>query len=54
MDEAIKESFSSLHPHVILMSPAVWEGSISEAPQPQEISARKVYLEFNRTIQNRN
>lgn len=51
LDEAIKDSFSKLHPHVILMSPAVWEGSISEAPQPQEISARNVDLEFNRTIQ---
>ena len=51
LDEAIKESFSSLHPHVILMSPAVWEGSMSEIPQPQEICARNVDLEFNGTIQ---
>jgi sulfopyruvate decarboxylase beta subunit len=51
LDEAIKESFSSLHPHVILVSPIVWEGSISEIPQPQEICARNVDLEFNCTIQ---
>ena len=34
LDEAIKESFSNFHPHVILMSPAVWEGSTSEIPEP--------------------
>jgi sulfopyruvate decarboxylase subunit beta len=51
LDEAIKESFSNLHPHVILVSPAVWEDSISEIPQPREICARNVDLEFNRTIQ---
>lgn len=51
LDEAIKESFSNLHPHVILMSPAVWEDSISEISQPQEICARNLVLEFNRTIQ---
>ena len=51
LDEAIKESFSSLHPHVILMSPAVWEGSMSEIPQPREICSRNVDLEFNSTIQ---
>ncbi len=51
MDEAIKDSFSNLQPHVILVSPAVWEGSLSEIAQPQEICARNVDLEFNRTIQ---
>ncbi len=51
MDEAIKDSFRNLHPYVILVSPIVWEGSISEIPQPQEICPRKMDLEFNRTIQ---
>ena len=51
LDEAIKESLRNLHPHVILVSPIVWEGSISEIPQPQEICARNVDLEFNSTIQ---
>ncbi|MFZ3169779.1 MAG: sulfopyruvate decarboxylase subunit beta [Candidatus Methanoperedens sp.] len=50
LDEAIKESFSNSHPHVILMSPAIWEGSICEIPEPSEICSRKVNLEFKGTI----
>ncbi|MCZ7402659.1 MAG: sulfopyruvate decarboxylase subunit beta [Candidatus Methanoperedens sp.] len=50
LDEAIKESFVCSHPHVILISPAVWEGSTSEVPKPVEICARNVDLTFSGTI----
>jgi len=50
LDEAIKESFSGSHPHVILISPAVWEGSTCEVPKPQEICTRNVDLTFSVTI----
>ena len=50
LDEAIKESFSGSHPHVILISPAVWEGSTCGVPEPQEICARNADLTFNGTI----
>ena len=46
LDEAIKESFGNSHPHVILISPAVWEGSTCEIPEPLEICARNVDLEL--------
>ena len=51
LDEAIKESFSNSHPHVILISPAVWEGSTCEVPETVEICPRNGSLEFNGTIQ---
>ncbi len=51
LDEAIKDSFNNLHPHVVLVSPAVWEGSICEIPQPKDICARNVDMEFNKVIQ---
>ncbi|CAG0997551.1 MAG: sulfopyruvate decarboxylase subunit beta [Candidatus Methanoperedens sp.] len=50
LDEAIKESFSNSHPHVILVSPAVWEGYACEIPEPLEICSRSVDLEFSRSI----
>jgi len=50
LDEAIKESFGSSHPHVILISPAVWEGSTCEIPKPVEICARNIDLTFTGTI----
>jgi sulfopyruvate decarboxylase subunit beta len=50
LDEAIKESFGGSHPHVILISPAVWEGSTCEVPKPVEICARNVDLTFSVTI----
>ena len=51
LDEAIKESFNKSHPHVILMSPAVWEGSTSEIPEPSQICNRNIDLVFSGTIQ---
>jgi len=50
LDEAIKESFGGSHPHVILISPAVWEGSTCEVPEPLEICARNADLTFCGTI----
>jgi sulfopyruvate decarboxylase beta subunit len=50
LDEAIKESFDGSHPHVILISPAVWEGSTCEVPEPLEICARNTDLTFCGTI----
>lgn len=51
LDVAIKESFSNSHPHIILISPAVWEGSTCEIPEPLEISTRNLELEFKGIIQ---
>lgn len=50
LDEAIKESFNNSHPHVILVSPAVWEGYACEIPEPLEICPRNIDLEFSRSI----
>ena len=49
LDEAIKESFSNSVPHVILISPAVWEGSTCEVPETVEICPRNGTLEFKGT-----
>lgn len=51
LDEAVKESFNNSHPHVVLVSPAVWEGPASEIPGPVEICSRNVNMEFSRIIQ---
>lgn len=51
LDEAIKESFKNSHPHVILISPAVWEGSTCEIPEPSQICSRNIDLVFSGTIQ---
>ncbi len=40
IDDAIKDSFDTSRPHVILLSPALWEGSSCTAPGSLEISAR--------------
>jgi len=50
LDEAIKESFSGFHPHIILISPVVWEGPTCEVPKPVEICARKFDLTFSGNI----
>ncbi len=51
LDKAIKESYSNLHPHVVLVSPAVWEDSTCEIPEPEEICARDIELIFQGNIQ---
>jgi sulfopyruvate decarboxylase beta subunit len=51
LDEAIKESFRNSLPHVILISPAVWEGSECEIPESSEICTRNMIFEFRGNIQ---
>jgi sulfopyruvate decarboxylase beta subunit len=50
IDTAIKDSFLNLCPHVVLMSPAIWEGSSCDQDAPSEIASRQVTLDFNRNI----
>ena len=50
LDGAIKESFSNAHPHVILVSSALWEGSTCKIPEPSGICSRNINLEFRGTI----
>ncbi len=50
IDEAIKESFLNKHPHVMLVSPAVWEGSFCEVPEPVEINPRISELKYKGKI----
>jgi len=46
IDDAIKDSFDNARPHVVLMSPAIWEGSCCENPVPCEITPRISTLEY--------
>ncbi|GFO96941.1 thiamine pyrophosphate domain-containing TPP-binding protein [groundwater metagenome] len=46
IDLAIKDSFDNAHPHVVLISPAVWEGSSCESPVPCEITPGLSQIEF--------
>lgn len=46
IDNAIKYSFDNARPHVILISPALWEGSSCENPAPCEITPRDSQIEF--------
>ncbi len=50
IDAAIKEAFSNSHPHVVLISPAVWEGSSCDAPEALEINPRIAKLDFKSEI----
>ncbi|VVB89382.1 Sulfopyruvate decarboxylase [uncultured archaeon] len=40
LDAAINDSFSNVSVHVVLISPAVWEGSKSDVPSPVDIFPR--------------
>ncbi len=40
IDAAISDSFDCARPHIVLLSPALWEGSSCVAPAPLEISPR--------------
>jgi sulfopyruvate decarboxylase beta subunit len=46
IDDAIRDSFDNTRPHIVLMSPAIWEGSCCESPVPSEITPRLSHLEF--------
>lgn len=50
IDTAIKDSFDNARPHIVLMSPAVWEGSCCDYPVPQEITPRTTHFEFKSEI----
>lgn len=50
IDEAITDSFDNSCPHVILISPAVWEGSCCENPVSCEITPRMIDLKFSSQI----
>lgn len=50
IDAAIKEAFSNSHPHVVLISPAVWEGSSCDVQEPLEIAPRISELKFRGEI----
>jgi sulfopyruvate decarboxylase beta subunit len=49
IDDAIRDSFDNACPHVILISPAVWEGSCCENPV-YEITPRMIDLKFSSQI----
>jgi sulfopyruvate decarboxylase subunit beta len=49
IDKAIRDSFDNSCPHVILISPAVWEGSYCENPVC-EITPRMIDLKFSSQI----
>lgn len=46
IDYAIKEAFDNSHPHVVLISPSVWEGSSCDVQEPLEIAPRISELKF--------
>lgn len=46
IDLAIKDSFDNARPHVVLISPAVWEGSSCENHVPCEITPRLSQIGF--------
>ncbi len=50
IDIAIKDSFRNSHPHVVLISPAFWEGSVCDVPEPVEITPRAFELNFRSEV----
>lgn len=50
IDTAIRDAFENARPHVVLISPEVWEGSLCEIPEPLEISPRRSELNFSTEI----
>lgn len=50
IDEAIRDSFTNLCPHVVLLTPSIWEDSPEEVPGPVEICSRSVELDFKSEI----
>ncbi|MBU4373358.1 MAG: sulfopyruvate decarboxylase subunit beta [Euryarchaeota archaeon] len=50
IDIAIKDSFSNARPHVILLSPSVWEDSSCDIPHALEINPRVSELNFKSEI----
>ncbi len=50
IDLVIKDAFNNARPHIALISPAVWEGSSKDVPEPCEITPRASALDFNSDI----
>jgi sulfopyruvate decarboxylase beta subunit len=50
IDTAIKDSYNNACPHVVLMSPAIWEGSCCDNPVPHEINPRMTHFELKSEI----
>lgn len=50
INDAINEAFSNAQPHVVLISPSVWECSLCEVPEPVEIIPRRMELIFKSEI----
>ncbi len=50
MNDAINETFSNFHPHVVLISPSVWEYSLCDIPETYEIIPRRLELKFKSEI----
>ncbi len=51
IEKAIADSFSNNHPHIILISPAVWEKSSADIPGTQEITPRILELNYSSKIE---
>lgn len=50
INDAIKDSFSNARPHVVLISPSIWECSSCDVPPPLEIVPRQLELDFKSEI----
>ncbi len=50
IDSGVKDSFCNSRPHVILVSPAIWEGSSCNVPEPLEIISRLSKLNLKSEI----
>ncbi len=50
IDAAINDSFENASPHVMLISPAVWEGSCCENPVPCDMTPRTTHIDFKSDI----
>jgi sulfopyruvate decarboxylase subunit beta len=50
INDAIRDSFTNLCPHVVLLTPSIWEESQEEVPEPVEICTRSVELNFSSEI----
>jgi sulfopyruvate decarboxylase beta subunit len=50
INDAINDSFNNAHPHIVLISPSLWECSLCDAPLPFEIIPRISELKFKSEI----
>ena len=50
IDSAIKDAFGNSIPHVVLVSPSFWEGSMCSVHEPSEICPRRLDFKFRSWI----